>query len=102
MAQSGQSRLWLFLAALDYGAQPRRILTAGAVVLRKLTVKEKEEFMRIDATASHESAGSANSIGVSESAKLQIGAQASEASVLPGPKFLDSAFLDSARRKKSQ
>jgi len=56
--------------------------------------------MRIDTKTTHESADSANVIGVSESAKRQIGAQASEANVLPGSKFLDSAFLDSPRVKK--
>jgi len=58
--------------------------------------------MKIEANTTHESAVSANAIGVSESAKRQIGAQASEANVLPGSKFLDSAFLDSSRTKKIQ
>ena len=58
--------------------------------------------MRIDANATHQSAGSANADIVSESAKRQIAIQASEANVLPGSKFLDSAFLDSPRAKKGQ
>jgi hypothetical protein len=57
--------------------------------------------MKVDANKAHDSA-SANTIGVSESAKRQIGMQASEAKVLPGSTFLDSAFLDSPRAKKSQ
>jgi hypothetical protein len=57
--------------------------------------------MKVDANKTHDLA-SANTIGVSESAKRQIGMQASEANVLPGSTFLDSAFLDSPRAKKSQ
>ena len=56
--------------------------------------------MRIDANSTHESTG-ANTIRVSESAKQQIGMQASETDRFPGSKFLDSAFLDSPRAKKS-
>jgi hypothetical protein len=58
--------------------------------------------MKIDANFTHGSAGIANTIEVSECAKRQIGAQALEASTATGPKFLDSAFLDSARTKKIQ
>jgi hypothetical protein len=57
--------------------------------------------MRIDTNTGHESTGSADTIRVSERAKQQIGMQASEADVFPGSKFLDSAFLDSPRIKKS-
>jgi hypothetical protein len=58
--------------------------------------------MRIDANTVHQSAGSSSAVSVSESAKRQIALQASETNVLPGAKFLDSAFLDSPRAKKSQ
>jgi len=57
--------------------------------------------MRIEANTSHESTAGANTIRVSERAKQQIGMQASEADVFPGSKFLESAFLDSPRIKKS-
>jgi hypothetical protein len=58
--------------------------------------------MRIDSNTTHQSTGSADAVSVSESAKRQIAMQASETNVLPGAKFLDSAFLDSPRAKKSQ
>lgn len=61
--------------------------------------------MKLDANITHEtheSASSTDTIGVSESAKRQIRTQATEATVLSGSKFLDSAFLDSPRTKKIQ
>ncbi len=57
--------------------------------------------MRIDTNTGHKSTGGSNTIRVSERAKQQIGVQASEADAFPGSKFLNSAFLDSPRTKKS-
>jgi hypothetical protein len=58
--------------------------------------------MKMDASITRDSASNANTIVVSESAKRQIGTQASEATVLQGSKFFDSAFLDSPRTKRVQ